>query len=320
MNKVPRKTPYLQMIDGVPRSPLLKPEVYRAASKFTPTANDVILVTYPKSGTHWLSQIVVLVLNKGRSPRDLQDLARQVPAIEYHGVAASDRSPRLLCTHLPFGQLKYDKNAKYIYVARNPWDICVSFYHHVKQLPHYGFLDGTFEDFVEAFLKSKVGQLDHLDHVLSGYARRDEPNVLFLTYEELRADTAGAVLKLARFLGEPYATMFDRDNGLMGAVLFKSSIDYMRRAHEVSREELDVIYNCSPISEEVEAEMKNTRNGTTRICVVRKGTAGDGQSNFSSELQEQMQAWINDKTRDSDVMSIWGNELTAKNVAQVARN
>ncbi|CAN7948591.1 unnamed protein product [Ixodes hexagonus] len=320
MNKVPRKTPYLQMIDGAPRSPLLRPEVYRAASKFTPTANDVILVTYPKSGTHWLSQIVVLVLNKGRSPRGLQGLARQAPFIEYQGVAASNRSPRLLRTHLPFGQLQYDKHAKYIYVARNPWDTCVSFYHHVKQLLHYGFLGGTFEDFVEAFLKSKVGQPDHLDHVLSGYARRDEPNVLFLTYEELRADTAGTVLKLARFLGKPYASMFDQDSGLMDEVLFKSSVDYMRGTHEVNLEELSMIYNYSPISEEIEAEVKNIRNGTTRFCFVRKGTAGDWRSHFSPQLLEQMQAWINDKTRDSDVMSLWGNELTANNLAQVARN
>ncbi|KAG0430914.1 hypothetical protein HPB47_022274 [Ixodes persulcatus] len=209
------------MIDGVPYTPLVKPEVCREALRFKPTADDVVLVTYPKSGTHWATQVVLLVLNKGQSSRDHADLTRQAPFIEANGVGHSERLPRLLHTHLPFERLQYDEDSKYIYVGHNPYDTCVSFYHHAKGLPHFRFQDGTFEDFVNAFINDRVGHGDQLEHVLSGYAKRNEPNLFFLTYERLKADTGRTVLELAKFLGEPYATMFERENSLMDEILLK---------------------------------------------------------------------------------------------------
>ncbi|EEC13662.1 hypothetical protein IscW_ISCW010428, partial [Ixodes scapularis] len=96
MHVAPKRTPHLQMIDGVPRSPIVKSEVYREALSFKPAADDVILVTYPKSGTHWVSQIALLILNRGQSPRDLADFVRQAPCLEINGVSVSYTSPRFL--------------------------------------------------------------------------------------------------------------------------------------------------------------------------------------------------------------------------------
>ncbi|CAN7936911.1 unnamed protein product [Ixodes hexagonus] len=203
-----------------------------------------------------------------------------------------------------------------MYLARNPYDLCVSFFHFIKQIPYYRFRDGKFPDFVEAFLKAQIGQMDHLDHVLSGYARRREPNVLFLTYQNLKADTAGTVLKLAKFFGGPYASMFDQDNELMDEILHKSSVDYMRKTYEVTNEEFCTIYNYPPLSPEVEAEVKNIRSGTARFNIVRQGTAGDWRAHFSPELLERTQAWIDKKTRDSDVMDLWGSALVPRNLAR----
>lgn len=301
MSATPKRTPHVQIIDGVPRSPLVKPEVYRQAFKFEPTANDVVLVTHPKSGTHWISQIALLVLNRGQCPTDLADLCRQAPFIEMNGVPVALKTPRFLRTHFPFGQLPYNKDAKYIYVARNPYDTCVSFYHHVKNVPHYRFQGGTFEDFVDAFLEARVGQPDQLDHVLSGYALRHEPNVLFLTYEELKSDTAGCVLKLAKFFGEPYVSMFDQDPVLMEKILSKSSAEFMKRTYTASNDEFARIYNLCSLNPEDEAEVK--------FDVVRKGTADDWRAHFSPEQLKRMRAWIGEKTQNSDIMSIWGREL-----------
>ncbi|CAN7936913.1 unnamed protein product, partial [Ixodes hexagonus] len=250
----------------------------------------------------------MLVLNRGPSPRYLADFARQPPCFEFSGLPASDQSSRFMRTHLPFGQPHY-KDAKYIHLARNPYNVCVSFFHLIKQFPLFRFGDGKFGDFVEAFRRGKVGTLHHLDHVLSGYGFRDKPNVLFLTYENLKAHKAGTVLKLAKFFGDPYASMFDQDNELMDAILHESSVDYMKKTYEVNNEEFRTIYNHPPLSPEVEAEVRNTRSGTTRFNIVRQGTAGDGQAHFSPELLQQTQAWTDEKTRDSDVMDIWGNVL-----------
>ncbi|KAG0419241.1 hypothetical protein HPB47_004255 [Ixodes persulcatus] len=297
------------MIDGVPRSPIVKPEVYREASSFKSAADDVILVTYPKSGTHWVTQIALLILNRGQSPRDLADFVRQAPCLEMNGVSVSYKSPRFLRTHLPFGQLQYNNDTKYIYVARNPLDTCVSFYHYIRKLPHYRFEGGNFEDFVDAFIKGRVGQVDHLEHVLSGYARRDASNVLFLTYEELKANTAGIIVKLAKFFGEPYASMFEKDNGLLNEILSKSGLEYMKNTYAMSLDELCVIYNIRPLPQDIAEAPSKIEITPRKLSAMRKGTTANWREHFTPELLQQIRAWIFDKTQGSDVMSLWRNEL-----------
>ncbi|CAN8033090.1 unnamed protein product, partial [Ixodes persulcatus] len=308
MSSAPKKTPYLQIIEGAPCPPLLKPEIYREALRFKPNANDVIIVTHPKSGTHWVTQILLLVLSRGRPPRDLADQIQQAPFIEMNGVPKFDQSPRLLRTHLQFAELQYNRNAKYIYVARNPYDTCVSFYYHVKGSPYFRFSDGSFEDFVDAFIDGNVGHGHHLDHVISGYKRRHEPNILFLTYETLKADTARTVLELAKFLGEPYSSLFETDKGLLDEVMFKSSTDYMRKTYKANHEEVRNIYNLPSPSPEVVEEVKKL-GCIPGFAPVRRGLTGDWRSHFSAEQLKRMQAWVDTKTRGSDVMQLWTHEL-----------
>lgn len=45
-----------------------------------------------------------------------------------------------------------------VYVARNPKDMCVSYYHHCR---HVYNMKGTFEEFAELFLQDK-GKKSHL--------------------------------------------------------------------------------------------------------------------------------------------------------------
>ncbi|KAL1471570.1 hypothetical protein MTO96_039876 [Rhipicephalus appendiculatus] len=70
--------------------------------------------------------------------------------------------------------------AKYVYVARNPWDTCVSFYHMATSLSMFKFHDGTFDEFLDAFLRGDFGYGDYFDHVASGYALRKRTQLPFL--------------------------------------------------------------------------------------------------------------------------------------------
>lgn len=60
--------------------------------------------------------------------------------------------PRFVKSHLHYSllpeALKNDNSPKMIYVARNPKDACISFYHHSCLLDGY---KGSLEDFVDAF-------------------------------------------------------------------------------------------------------------------------------------------------------------------------
>ncbi|KAL1447229.1 hypothetical protein MTO96_044348, partial [Rhipicephalus appendiculatus] len=76
----------------------------------------------------------------------------------------------------------------YVYVARNPWDVCVSLFHMVTNISIFRFEDGTFDEFFEWFLDRDFGYGSYFDHVAAGYALKDKSNVLFLTYEQLKRE------------------------------------------------------------------------------------------------------------------------------------
>ena len=55
--------------------------------------------------------------------------------------------------------------AKYIYVARNPKDVAVSYFHHTKAFKHFQFNEG-WDKFFELFMEGKVSRGSWFDHVL----------------------------------------------------------------------------------------------------------------------------------------------------------
>lgn len=198
--------------------------------RFRPAAGDVFVVSYPKCGTTWLQYIVYLLIRQ----KDLvagDDLTAVFPHLEEVGAdtAAAQPSPRLLKTHLPFEMTPFCDAARYLVIARNPFDCVVSFYHHTRGFPrHYDFAAGSFADFLACFLSGEVDFGSYFGHLLSWYRQRDCENVMFLTYEDLHGQTAATVGAIAGFLGEP-ANRVLSDSAALQHVLDESGIASMRR-------------------------------------------------------------------------------------------
>ena len=145
-----------------------------------------------------------LLLHGGQPLAAGQRLDVLFPHLEEIGDAAVRAlpTPRLIKTHLAFERVPWHAEAKYLYVARNPFDCAVSFYHHTRGFPkHYDFADGTWDAFFECFVRGEVDFGDYFDHLMSWWPKRTAPNVLFLTYERMLDDPAAAVQAIARFLG-----------------------------------------------------------------------------------------------------------------------
>ncbi|XP_078255773.1 amine sulfotransferase-like [Rhinoraja longicauda] len=166
---------------------------------------DVIAVTYPKSGTTWMQQILSLIYADGDlSVVQNKRTIDRVPWIEVPKKNCQELpSPRLYVTHLPYRLIPKGLkkgNGKVIYVTRNPKDIAVSLYHFQN---YVSFLESPskFEDFLEEFIDGKVIYNSWFDHIRDWYNHKDEFDFLFLSYEEIKKDIRTSIIKICDFLG-----------------------------------------------------------------------------------------------------------------------
>ncbi|XP_064884086.1 amine sulfotransferase-like [Oncorhynchus nerka] len=123
--------------------------------------SDIFAVTYPKSGTIWMQQILTLIEAKGDVTPNTEHLNTQrVPWIELIGSEKefnATPSPRLQVTHLQYKFMPLairQKRGKVIYVARNPKDVLVSYYHFHKYAATLE-TPKDFNDFFEKFMEGK---------------------------------------------------------------------------------------------------------------------------------------------------------------------
>ncbi|XP_077520434.1 amine sulfotransferase-like [Amblyomma americanum] len=308
-----RAKPYYQIIDGVPRCPLALPDAVRRALSFVAKKGDLLQVSFPKSGTHWVQYITQLILNEGEPVSTYEDFTRGAMFIEYREDAmdyTASTPVRTLCTHLPLRRETLNPEAKYVYVARNPWDVCVSLYHHVKDLSSYRF-DGTFDDFLEAFLAGDLPYGDYFEHVMAGYSLREEPNVLFITYEELMWDKRGGVMRLAHFIGERYGKMLEGDSEesrkRLELILERSTAENMRSVMV-----LNLSDHPDPLLDkrlkDLSISSKAAYGGDPkRHNFVRKAKVGGWKEHFSPEQLRRLEATIAEKTQESEVMNLWSD-------------
>ncbi|XP_070691429.1 sulfotransferase family 2, cytosolic sulfotransferase 3 isoform X1 [Pempheris klunzingeri] len=177
------------------------------AQNFPVEDTDVFVVTYPKSGTIWMQEIIPLVLNGGDlTPIQTIPNWDRVPWLEEKRLACvvdQLKSPRALVSHLPYKLMPpsfHASKAKVIYVIRNPKDVMVSSYYFHQMA---GFLPdpGTFEEFMDKFLEGEVMFGKWTEHVKSWKNTELGDRILYITYEEMVQDLPAAVRKLSGFVG-----------------------------------------------------------------------------------------------------------------------
>lgn len=164
--------------------------------------DDIFVASYPRSGTTWLQQILLVLANDGEpSFVHVDDAA---PWFE-RSLALGTRtaadfeslpSPRVFKTHLPHAWLP--PGARYVYVRRDGRDVAVSYFHLYRS--HLGY-EQSFETFFDAFLAGRVQYRSWFKHVEGWQACADAPGVRLVDYEQLQADLAGTMAVLDAWLG-----------------------------------------------------------------------------------------------------------------------
>ena len=251
---------------------------------YEPESGDIFICTYPKCGTTWAQCILYLMLNKGEPLKQGTHICSVIPHLEDDGKAAVQNipKPRIIKTHLPYHMLPMNKNAKYIFIARNPKDCCVSFYHHTKGFKAYNFADGKFQDYFELFLSGKVDFNDYFDHLLSYLPHINDPNILFLLYEEMKSNVRECIRKIGQFLGGPFSESSENPD-----ILEK------------------IVQNCEFKTMKATPSLWSNKRVEGSTGFIRKGEIGDWRNHFTEEQTRKMDEKFKAKFGGTEAEHFW---------------
>ncbi|XP_064484684.1 sulfotransferase 1B1-like [Ornithodoros turicata] len=268
---------------------LVHPHVLRGLHDFKIRADDVFVITYPKSGTTWMEEIVSLIYNGGDPERVKNKLlAYRVqhlevgPPVGHLWHLRKTRAPRLLATHLPLRlipkQLQQAK-CKVIYVIRNPKDNAVSYYHHHKISTFLGNYKGSWDEFLAHYMDGHVVYGSWFEHVLPywQFYLEHPDRVMVVSFEELKIDLSGMVRRISQFLGKPLGA------DAIAAVANHCSFDQMKNNNMVNREVL-------PITDLFDMSQSK---------FMRKGIIGDWKNYFTPEQSKAFDELYAERMADS---------------------
>lgn len=190
--------------------------------------DDVFLVSYPRSGNTW-TRFLVSNLIFPNKPTTFANVESRIPEIYFNPdrVMRQLARPRILKSHECF-QPHYPR---VIYIARDPRDVAVSFYHHNVK---WGNIEEDYpiEAFVPRFIAADFDSRwgSWFDNVKSWTAMREgRKEFLFLRYEDMKRDPAGELGRIADFLRACRFREFDSTPAALARAVELSSPERMRK-------------------------------------------------------------------------------------------
>lgn len=143
-------------------------------------------------------------------------------------------------------------------------------------------LVGSFEEFCEIFLTDKAPIGPVWPHVLDFWKRRNEPNVLFLKYEDMKKDLESTIYKCAKFLGVEDSITNEHVERMCEHLKF----DRMQKNPAVN----------------IESYLQLNREKDKSVQFIRKGQIGDWKNYMSDELSLRFDEWTKKNTEGTDLV------------------
>ena len=240
----------------------------------------VMLITI---GTTWLQEVAYLVQNKGDiEAAKAKPSYRRIPFWEdnrFEKLRQYLPSPRTLKTHLPYNFLGSceETKTKILFIVRNPKDVVVSYFYFYQSLSELNNFQGTWTEFLEMFMEGYLWYMDWFTYITSWWQQRHRDNILFISYEQMKANPENSVREIVEFIhGGPDAL----DSTTIKAITEHTSFKAMKENPST---------NFANINE-------------IRLPFMRKGEVGDWKNHFTVAQSEAFDELIKQKITDPDLL------------------
>jgi aryl sulfotransferase len=226
-------------------------------SGYKQRAGDIIIATAPKVGTTWTQQIVNLLIFQSPEPRPLMELSPwlearfQIPIEVVLPMIEAQKHRRFLKSHLPLDALPIHDEVRYIHVARDGRDACMSFLNHFnsfapemwERLDAIGLADEaigrtyprpptTAREFFRFWIADDHHGMPMMSDAFfeierSFWSERRRSNLLLVHYNDLKADLSTEMKRIADFLS------ISVPDDLWSQLVEAASFDSMKRDGKV---------------------------------------------------------------------------------------
>lgn len=253
-----------------------------------PSPADIILATFPKSGSTWTSYLLHQIRSRGDS--DFVDIKDEVIDItpghwdpaENPFLIRQRFSPATFKTHGSYSLAP--KGGKFIYIARNPRDSLWSLYKFIHDL--FAIEDWIpMTDFYRHYYVERFGSGHDIgnvwDHFLSWHPHRHDDKLLWLHYEDLLEGRPACLRAIADFMG------VDLDDEQLQQLLARSDINAMRAlADKINPSQSNRV---GKVTLGFDTRMQRYAR-QMKFGKLRKGISGDGQDSLPPDILEQLDA------------------------------
>jgi aryl sulfotransferase len=198
---------------------------------YVPRKDDIVIATAPKVGTTWTQQIVSLLVFQSTEPKPLHGISPWLDCrlrdnlADMQALLEGQTHRRFIKSHLPFSALPVWDEVRYIHVARDGRDACMSYLNHYNgytdsvwhRLDAVAARDGTLPSpaprpprDVRGFFRHWItpGGTTRAEQMGDGFFEieqafwneRRRSNLLLVHFNDLKADLDGEMRRIAAFL------------------------------------------------------------------------------------------------------------------------
>lgn len=245
--------------------------------------DDVIICSFPKSGLHWVWEIVTM-LQRGNS-----SIVTHLPEgsiLDMRPPASIDHlpSPRVLATHCRPEQLPEsvrENGTQLICLFRDPRAVAVSAYHHFSNLSGTAGVNMPWKDFVYFFNNGLAPWNSWFTYVKSWHnfikENKKQHRIHVMQYEDLKADPVGEIQRLSEALRHSY------DMNLIKSIASATCFERLKAKKD-------------PI-----ASKKNMMFATGKYEIYRKGEVDDWKNYYTVKQNDEVTSLFHAKLKGTDL-------------------